>query len=81
MVQQWVEIAYSASIVLHQADENLPMIPHTVLLWLQERCTHALTPIESGLTTDEEIETMKAGLNAARNYLNGHRGARPKCGP
>jgi hypothetical protein len=47
----------------------MSLIPPTVLRWIQERCAHALTPIESGLTTDEEIEVMKADLNAARNYL------------
>jgi hypothetical protein len=69
MVQKWVEVAYSASIVLHLADQHMHLIPHTVLRWLQERCIHALTPIASGLTTDEEIVAMKADIKAAENYL------------
>lgn len=69
MVQQWVEVAYGASIALHQAGQVSQQIPPTVLRWIQERCAHALTPIESGLTTPEEIEAMKADLNTARNYL------------
>ena len=69
MLEQWVEIAYSASVVLHEATQSMPLIPHTVLLWLREKCARALTPIQSGLTTDQEIEDMKASLNAARDYL------------
>jgi hypothetical protein len=69
MVEKWVEIAYGASIVLHQADPVMQLIPPTVLRWIHEQCSRALTPIESGLTTDDEVQTMKADLNAARNYL------------
>jgi len=69
MVQQWVDITYSASIVLHQADQDMHLIPPTILRWIQERCTHALTPIESGFTTDAEIAAMQATLDTARNYL------------
>lgn len=70
MVQQWVEVAYAVSIVLHQAEQANELIPFTVLRWIEERCDRALTPIVSGLTTDEEIQTMKSNLNAARNYLS-----------
>jgi hypothetical protein len=69
MAQQWVEVAYSASLILHDADQESHPIPPTVMRWIQERCVDALTPIESGLTTDDEIQKMKANLNAARKYL------------
>ena len=69
MVEQWVELAYSASIVLHQAHQNMHMIPPTVLRRLQEKCVDALTPIESNFTTDAEINDMKNGLSQAQNYL------------
>jgi hypothetical protein len=69
MVEQWVELAYSASIILHQAHQNMHMIPPTVLRRLQEKCVDALTPIESGFTTDAEINAMKNGLSQAQTYL------------
>jgi hypothetical protein len=69
MVQKWVDVAYSASIVLHYTDQYMQLIPHTVLLWLQERCIQALKPIASGFTTDEEIVAMQAHINVAQNYL------------
>jgi hypothetical protein len=69
MIKQWVEVAYDASVVLHEADQSMSLIPHTVLLWLREKCAAALTPIQSGLTTDKELGDMIASLNAARDYL------------
>jgi hypothetical protein len=69
MVQQWIEFAYSASLILHDADQESNSIPPTIMRWIQEKCFDALTPIESGLTTDDEIQKMKANLNTARKYL------------
>jgi hypothetical protein len=69
MVEQWVELAYGASIIQHQAYQNMHMIPPTVLRKLQEKCVDALTPIESNFTTDTEINAMKNGLSQAQNYL------------
>ena len=69
MVEQWVELAYSASIILHQARQDMHMIPPTVLRRLLEKCVDALTPIESGFTTDAEINDMKNGLSQAQTYL------------
>ena len=69
MVEQWVELAYSASIILHQAYQNMHIIPPTVLRRLEEKCVDALTPIETNFTTDAEINDMKNGLSQAQNYL------------
>lgn len=68
-LQEWVDIAYTASLLMHRAGERPEMFPPSVLRAIQERCTRALTPIESGFTKPEELEAMRADLNAARHCL------------
>jgi hypothetical protein len=70
MVQQWVEIAYQAGVVKHRAGESSERIPSTVYRWIHDKCAAALTPIESGFTTSDELAAMKANLKTAESYLD-----------
>jgi len=70
MFQQWVEIAYGVSVVLHRASQNDNLIPPTAYHCIEEKCAHALTPIESGFTTTDEIVAMKVNLKAAQDCLD-----------
>ena len=70
MVHQWVEIAYGVAITLHRASAAIQKIPPRVFQWIQEKCLRALTPIESGFTTAEELAAMNADLKAAQQYLD-----------
>src|SRR5438270_12209467 len=81
MVQQWVEVAYSASLVLHQADQSMQLFPPTVLRWLRQKCTHALTPIESRPHHERRAPGHESRSQHGADLSDVHRGARPKCGP
>jgi hypothetical protein len=74
MIQQWVEVTYGVGMVLHQAGQANPDLPGgmppTVLRWIGEHCEAALTPITTGYTKPEELESMKTALAAAQEQLN-----------
>ena len=70
MVEAWGAIAYDVSIVKRQMRQQQQQgIPPTVLSWVEDACSRALAPIETGLTNAEELQSMRADVKRARNYL------------
>jgi hypothetical protein len=70
MIQQWVEIVYNTSVLTHDTAEGAAIIPPTVRAHISENCRKALSPMESGFTTNEELTAMKASLADARRLLD-----------
>lgn len=70
MVETWGAVAYDVSIVKRQMRQQQQAgIPPTVLGWVDDLCSHALAPIETGFTNDEELQSMRADVKKARQYL------------
>ena len=70
MAETWAAIAYDISIVKRQMRQQQQAgIPPTVLAWVEDSCAHALAPIETGFTNDEELQGMRADVKKAREYL------------
>ncbi len=70
MYNQWLEIAYSVSTTLDDAQRILQTgMPPTIMKWIEEKCSEALEPIESGFTKPEELQGMQAALTSAVNYV------------
>ena len=70
MITEWVNVAYDVSMVLRGAREKTQDgIPPTVLVWIREKCSCALSHFESGFTTPDELKHMHDDLAAAQQYL------------
>jgi hypothetical protein len=70
MIQQWVEIVYNTAVLTHDMAEGEEMIPPTVRKHISENCRKALSPMESGFTSNDELTAMKASLTDARQLLD-----------
>lgn len=70
MYNQWLEIAYSVATILDDAQRILQTgMPPTVMKWIEDKCSDALEPIESGFTKPEELQQMQAALTSTGNYI------------
>jgi hypothetical protein len=70
MIQQWVEIVYNTSVLTHDMAEGAATIPPTVRAHISESCRKALSPMESGFTSNDELTAMKASLADAQQLLD-----------
>jgi hypothetical protein len=69
--EQWLQCAQSVGLTLQGVRESLPQgFPPTVLELIEANCRTALEPIESGMTTPEQVQMMKSSAQAAADLLD-----------
>jgi hypothetical protein len=76
LLEEWIDIAYQIAVIREQMQQaqRKQRMPPTLLRFIEERCDHALEPLETGHTNDDELRTMHLAVTEALTILKGSTG-------